>query len=366
MSWFLFNLIFSVPILVQAQALNPTLGEITLSSYGGFILAPQKSTKHLENYHVWGAQLRAELPWLLNEKWVSRYKKLNAGAALLYVNHGAYQTLGETFGLSPYVELGFYNKPKFEINGIFTMGLVWHNRPFDKIDNIANLALGNSFSALLQGSLEAKYLLTEQVNLRVGLGLIHYSNGSYRMPNFGLNMPVLSLGVGIMPFPNQIKAKEKLFYSDTLKPYWSLSWLGNTGVVENFPTNGPLFPYYSTGLFLGRRLSYKSMLNFGLEYMLNTSLSDLPWKEEALAEAPPERFGLYMGHELFFGAVSFSAGTGVYIYKPLNVHLPVYQRVGLRYWIGEELFLAGNVKLHGFSAEVIELGFGYSLNFKKE
>lgn len=79
-------------------------------------------------------------------------------------------------------------KPNFSLNYELNLGMSFNWKPFDPFDNPDNIALGSSANVHLGANLYFKSRLSKHVDLNYGLGLTHFSNGAYQLPNKGLNI----------------------------------------------------------------------------------------------------------------------------------------------------------------------------------
>ncbi|MCY1373005.1 hypothetical protein D9M69_602520 [compost metagenome] len=68
-----------------------------------------------------------------------------------------------------------------------------------------------------------------------------------------------------------------------------------------------------------------------------------------------------MGHELFVNKLSLETQFGYYTYAPLDYLDPIYQRLGLKYYLMDEIFMGVALKTHAAKAEALEFGIGVRL-----
>ena len=74
-----------------------------------------------------------------------------------------------------------------------------------------------------------------------------------------------------------------------------------------------------------------------------------------------KRIGLFVGHELLINKISLEAQIGYYVYQPFKKDIPVYDRVGMKYYFNKNIFGGFTIKTHLFLAEALEFGIGYRL-----
>ncbi|MGC1631619.1 MAG: acyloxyacyl hydrolase, partial [Gelidibacter sp.] len=74
-----------------------------------------------------------------------------------------------------------------------------------------------------------------------------------------------------------------------------------------------------------------------------------------------KRVGVFVGHELFINKMSFIAQLGYYAYYPYDFEGRIYERIGLKRYLGNTFFGALTLKAHGAKAEAVEFGVGVRL-----
>jgi hypothetical protein len=74
-----------------------------------------------------------------------------------------------------------------------------------------------------------------------------------------------------------------------------------------------------------------------------------------------KRVGVFIGHELFINRISLEAQVGYYVYQPFKKDIPVYDRVGIKYYVTDKIFAGFTIKTHMFLAEALEFGIGVRL-----
>jgi hypothetical protein len=73
------------------------------------------------------------------------------------------------------------------------------------------------------------------------------------------------------------------------------------------------------------------------------------------------RIGVFIGHELRFDKIAFVSQVGYYVYWPYAFENRVYNRLGLKRYITENLFGSVTVKAHYAKAEAVEFSLGIRL-----
>ena len=59
--------------------------------------------------------------------------------------------------------------------------------------------------------------------------------------------------------------------------------------------------------------------------------------------------------------ISLEAQLGYYVYQPFKKDIPIYDRVGMKYYVTDNIFAGFTIKTHLFLAEALEFGIGYRI-----
>lgn len=99
------------------------------------------------------------------------------------------QELG--FPISVYVFQGgtlYKISNNFALNYEWNLGMSFNWHTYDPFDNPTNIAIGTSTNAYIGFLPHIKWRISNTTDLKLGVGLNHFSNGSQKKPNKGLNL----------------------------------------------------------------------------------------------------------------------------------------------------------------------------------
>lgn len=85
--------------------------------------------------------------------------------------------------------------PRLSFNYEWNFGLSFGWKPYDEMQNEYNRVIGSRVNAYINANFYLNWVLSRQVDLMAGVTLTHFSNGSTRLPNAGLNTLGLKFGV---------------------------------------------------------------------------------------------------------------------------------------------------------------------------
>ena len=319
----------------------------------GFLLAHRGLMAHLPE----APAVAAEFSYIYRahdaKLWHTAYRQPLVGGTFFIGSVGNNQILGRFAGLYGFVELPIVKLKKYRLDFKFATGLGYTNRPFDEVLNPANVAIGSRMNAMMCFALKNSWRM-QDYGLTFGLDMTHFSNASYQMPNLGVNVPYLSLGVQKFVAPEQKENPRPELKRPDLQ-------FGLTGIVsgkEMNPKGVGRFPVFAASLFARKYLGPKAGLEASIDIIYKTSLLSHPSYPQA-AGLDPLQIGLFIGYIQPFDRLHFIYGAGFYLRDILRPDEFVYLRLGSRYALNTKLDAIATLKTHYAKADYMELGLAY-------
>ena len=281
------------------------------------------------------------------------------------------EILGNPWGAYMFIAIPFYSSGKFSIYGEGSIGLGFGFNEYDSITNPKNDVVGSDINAFFSMATKAAYRINDRFMIDAGVGFLHFSNGTLKTPNKGLNMYSGQLGLTYFfnskkqdvfvpaqkikkDLPKVIKQNEMTFvYSaggkSSLKEYGNPPKYFMSSVVVDF-----YHRYHHIGKFGG-----------GVDYVYDGTYA-LDYTEPQSADKY-SFVSIHASHELYFSKFAFVAHLGTYLWKGTPGKGAIFARVGLRYYIADHFIANLTLKTeNGFKADFIEFGLGYRLSFDKK
>lgn len=328
----------------------------------GFLMAHRGVMGHLPREHAVGG----ELAWYFRpsgaKSWHTAYRKPLLGAALYASSVGNREVLGSFYGTYGFIEFPFVSGRRSEFTGKLGAGLGYGTRVFDQQSNPKNVAMSTHVNALISLGLQYRYFWKDY-HLLLGLDLTHFSNGSTKVPNLGINLPYASIGIGkvLHRAPSDSLAhweKRRIAILPIRK--WEFSAQGIVSVKEVYPTGRRKFPIYALSLRTERRFSATSGIEIALDWMYKSSievykLDFFPTKKRI----DYLQAGVYVGYVLPLDRLRFVLGMGAYVRDVYNPDDHFYHRIGMRYRATKHLDINLILKSHWAKADYVEYGIGY-------
>ncbi|UYZ61758.1 acyloxyacyl hydrolase [Hymenobacter weizhouensis] len=339
------------PVLVGAQV------------HGSFIIAHTPAIKHLAVSHPTGFEVNVQRQTNGSQPWHAWYRYPRVGVAFTYYDYHN-PTLGRSYAAGIYLSKAVWRRARQEVHARLGSGLAYFPQGFDAATNHRNTIISSRFNAIIQLRAEYDVALTSHWGALLALGLNHYSNGATTKPNFGINLPTVSVGLnyhGQRPWRPLSPPAPGPDPADLGRTRVSLS--ATAGLKQHGESDPRRYLVNSITVSASRRVGRKSTLTAGVEGFLDRSLTAQLRDTARTTDRLPDvrKAGLYLGHELLFGRFAFVSHLGVYLYNPYKSNNFYYERLGLKYQITEHLFSSLDLKVHRGSADVIECRLGVRL-----
>ena len=103
--------------------------------------------------------------------------------------------LGSVFAVYPFINYPLNSNEDSQLTFKLGAGLGFITHPFNNFTNYYNFAIGSHLNAAVNLSFEYRQRLTPRLMTVASFGLTHFSNGSTKLPNYGLNTFSSALGL---------------------------------------------------------------------------------------------------------------------------------------------------------------------------
>ena len=325
---------------------------------------------HLEleifNSHMPAFEINLQQETYGKHKWERDYAYPVIGLSLWYSGLGKSPEIGSAYALFPYINFPLYRLKKFMLTFRFGLGLGYLTKKFDRIENYKNLVIGSHFNAAVNMSFEIRYRLLERLTLSAGFGLQHFSNGSLKLPNYGLNLPFANIGVAYR------LARENSLISDRFiaptEPFEAVirhtmefnfgAAIGSKNMQAILGQNFMVYHVYENTFF---PVSRKSKVGFGLDLSYDESHVAILEAEgvEVTNKLKILRPGINAAYELGISKLAFIFNLGCYLGGQEKTNGPLYEKLSFQYNLTKSIFANVMLKVHYGRADYIGWGFGY-------
>lgn len=303
-------------------------------------------------------------------RWEAEYGYPLIGLSFWYSGLGGFSELGSAFALYPTINFPIVHDDKQSLNFKLGIGLGYLTNRFDRINNYKNFAIGSHINIAASLFFEYRRKLSKMLTLTSGFGLTHFSNGSMKTPNYGLNILTASVGVSsFLSNPNRTLNRKILpelypFEFDGRK-YLSVEISTALAFKDMSQQYGESFFVGAAFVNLMARVSYKSKFGMGLDFTYDGS--DRLTLDMQNVEVPSNvsllKIGINIAYELVMDRLSFIFNAGYYVKALDKSEGELYQRLAMKYFISDKIFANMVLSAHLGKAEYVGFGLGYRLKF---
>lgn len=303
-------------------------------------------------------------------RWESEYAYPLLGINLWYSGLGEFEELGHAFALYPSVNFPLVKNDDESLNFKLGVGIGYLTNKFNRLDNYKNFAIGSNINICASLFLEYRRKISTMTTLTAGIGLTHFSNGSMKTPNYGLNIITGSIGVAsYLSHPNNSlnrKILPELYtYEFDGKKYLGFDISMAMAYKDMSEEYGESFNVYAVYANLLVRVSYKS--KFGIGFDLTHDESDVMVLKnrnvDVVNNSEINKIGGNIAYELYMDRLSFLFNLGWYLKALDNSEGDVYQRLTLRYMMTKKIFAHMVLSSHLGKAEYVGFGIGWRTDF---
>ena len=299
--------------------------------------------------------------------------------------------IGSLWALYGGVQYDVVRRQRWNLGVDLQNGVGYCPHPFDAQTNIDNELIGAPLSIFVNIGFYARYRLSPTWSTVLGVDFKHFSNGSLKRPNLGVNTIGPSLTVQydfggkskpdnpINPEnPDYPENPEYLENPDIKKgPFVEVTAaFGMKSLLDHFnvyhANHCPLYGFFATMVAPMYRYHRMHASGVAIDYTYADyvySHRDLDQKLGRHDERySPHILGLSLRHELYYHHFSLAVGAGVYLHKQTGFlgrteDGRFFQNIGLRYafpFTRDRLFVGYNIKAHRFAkADCAQLLLGY-------
>ncbi|MGA2822428.1 MAG: acyloxyacyl hydrolase [Bacteroidales bacterium] len=332
--------------------------------YYGFLYAQHSELERFNgHFPVFEINLRQETYG--KHIWERAFGYPEIGFTFLYTGLGKSPELGSAFSIFPFIDFPLLRYKKISFNFRFGLGAGYLTKRFDRITDYKNLAIGSHINASANMMFLVRYKLSGRFILSLGFGLQHFSNGSLKLPNYGLNIIAVNAGVAYRLARENKSISDRFIpptepYSAILRHHIefdvgvALGWKNMKAVLGK---NFLVYHLYENTFFPVKR---KSKWGFGLD--LSYDESQVKILENQGADVTNKlkiaRPGINAAYMLVLSKLDFILNLGYYLGGQLRSNGPFYEKISFQYKFSKDFYANVMLKVHWGKADYIGWGFG--------
>jgi hypothetical protein len=352
--------------LGQIRKNNNAIG---ISFINGYNQAPNKIYKTGQSMDgtVTGFQLDFIKQVNGNKNWHHTYGMPRVGLSFKTIFMNKPDTFGTNYSLLPFMQFRLLKNKNSEFSGKISLGAAYVTQKFNVATNFDNRAISIPINFAVEFATIYNKKLSNHFDLNLETGFFHTSNGSFQMPNGGLNIYYLKAGMSYFfnetPYSKMIPCdltttNKKKFYSAYLAGAYTEQ--GTFAYRRQFPVfifhqalMKPINKIYNIGI--GADIFYDA--TNALIDKPNVIPSEVKENDKWLA-------AIGFCNELNIGKLAIPLELYYYVYDIDKIKRPVYVRFGLTYFPYKKLFVGcyfkgSNNKTNILSSDFMEFALGW-------
>ena len=283
----------------KAEAQDSSLGKwmIDASVNYGFVIAHRPAIVHLQKAHVFGMEAGFFRTSSGDKDWQQTYNRPLTGIGFQYFNLGDNKELGSAFTVFPQILFPLNHAPHLLLSARAGCGVSYIQKTFDRFDNHKNVAIGTHINCVITLGVYARAFIHHHTQIVSGIEFTHTSNGGFKVPNLGLNMPTLNIGVS-----HFFGKKEVLIPAHSINaPHTTIiELLIAGGMKEVVPPEGVKHGACTITGTISKSVSNKSNIGIGLDAFYDHSIGarlkfdnpDVPQFSYSM------RYGIHVSYEM--------------------------------------------------------------------
>lgn len=353
------------------------------------------------------------LGWYNNDtdkEWASRLNYPNIGVSIGFTDFGNSENIGYAYSILPFIEFSILKQKIKGLNLHVAFGSSYMDTQYNENSNEFNRAITTKINWSFRSFLYYDVFKNKTTDWRLGLGLLHHSNGHTKLPNQGLNSIAASISAKIDGEKEAVLNLETHNFKSKSQTYLDFRFgLGQNVLSEKFNSKKEV---YSIAASAGKIINNTFKFGGGFYYRFYEHYYDYINNNEALVvEQVPHytknpfgyatAFGLFATSELLIDHIGIELDLGLNIYKPFykidwqlnkgysfenaenetievlgeldwyyEIKRTVSARMGLKYYLRNtnrapkhNLYIGAHINANLGQADFTELSLGYVYRF---
>jgi len=296
-----------------------------------------------------------------------RYGKPEVGVAFIVGYLGEKDVFGSLIAVLPQWTYHVYSEKSVGFDVNLGTGFAYISKPFDKVENTLNQAVGSHASSITDISSHVVFTLHPTMFLRAGVGLVFVTNGQAAIPNYGIHDLTVRLGMVYKPgdLVGLQMPKRKVFENDSIwrkniRISYAVFYLK---ITKQYPVDGPTYSIFSAAAYVSKQLSHINEVQFGLNYTYYNSYYTLIQFDEMYSHFKFFRasvISLQGGHEFLMQHFGLVTEMGIKVYDPVYRNFFVQNNSSVGAWFKRYVTSRVGVEFYpynsSFSGNKLSLG----------
>lgn len=364
-----FHLYFFVFVHCQGQLLKNNNIAIGLSYIAGYNVAPNKI--HTNNESMNGMVNGFQLDFLKQvngtKNWHKTYGIPRIGISFRTIFMNKPDTFGINYSLLPFMQFRLLKHKNSEFSGKLGLGSAFVTKTFKFLTNFDNRSISSPINFAVEFAAIYNRKINQHLDLNLETGYFHTSNGSFMMPNGGINIYYLKGGLSYFFNETPYSKMKPCDISTTYKKVFYTTYLAGAYREQGTFAYRRQFPVFSFHQAVMKPINkiYNIGLGADLFYDATNALTDEPdLIPSQIKESDKWLSAIGFCNELNIGKLTVPLEFYFYVYDLAVIKRPVYVRFGLTYFAHKNLFVGcyfkgSNNKYNTLGSDFMEFALGW-------
>lgn len=330
--------------------------------HSGVNIPLYEALEYLIQDDIWAFDLSVTFPTYGKSFWEELYNYPGTGFGYSYWTLGNDDIFGRGHVLYGFIKIPAIKKnEKFALNYQFSLGGAYLTRIFDIEENHLNRAIGSHTNIYMRLGIDAKIKILPNCNMIIEGGLMHFSNGKTRSPNYGINAGSVSLGINYLFNGNNNTIQKTIIPAIDKRYVQSFLFSAGSKVYDNLL--GEKYFVSSGSYNIERLFNQKRRIGLGLDLFYDGSIREALASEDGTPEKEFTkllRLGIHGSYSVRYKKLLAGIQIGHYLYSKYTVMTNVYSRISLQYLITDNISGGLSIRSHLGKADCLEWGIVYS------
>ena len=380
---------FFISTFIFAQETNETRTFLRAGYQAGSVL---QTSEFLQGENATGIpvdyfqSVRLEFGWQTDGSadWHQVFNNPSYGIGLYGANFFNAPEIGTPSAIYGFFDWPFKRYETSVMSAEFGFGVAYDWEEFDPESNPYNLVIGAGKSVYIDVGIKYTYQISKHLDLSGQLSFSHFSNGSTKQPNAGINLiaPRINLAYNFQnervkfvkrelpKFKTQHEIVTSLTYGSKSDVYDVINPKSASDGANRYDSlRRESFDVYAFIATYNKQISYNSKIGIGADIAIDNSLGVqyeynpvTNEKEKIDSELSDKiRIGAFVQYSLVINKLEGILGVGYYLKgsTPGSIER-MYQRLGGRYYFLDNFSAGLNLRFYDFSrADNMEFNIGY-------
>ena len=354
---------FSQDSIIPGKGLQKFNHELQLSVENGILLANslEQSKEVVNSSYYNGLEIR--YGWQKRDpngiyNRLYRYPTIGAG---WYASTFHNDDVGKPNAVFFYfnVPLTFQRTRKLTVSYTGAFGISYNFNPYDSINNPSNIFIGTYRNCYSHLGFNLEYHFAPKFIVMASAGFKHFSNGSFKKPNYGINLFPVAIGLRYK-FSNYSHEEQDFPVTPFIKHnQFNVKIAAGS---KNYDIGGDNYLKLTLGIYYQRQISYKYRIGLGLDAFYSAGAGFRNETDEIDYSKSFSCAVVGSWEWVLNRVVYFPIGLAYYLHRNIENDeiLPYYERIGIGFRLTEHLKAGLTVKAHGSSADMLEWTIAYT------